>query len=127
MRSFYVKIDEAKQATTPADAIGRLAEAYALGKPLLDQARARCEHRTVEDISNLLKWAAAECAHRHVGGELPPFWLLFGCGLTCGLNSGPRRPRSSLDQRWNVRSEIAETWLPSVPLWTRGPQLDAMP
>jgi len=124
MRSFYEKIEEAKQAKTPAEAIGKLTEAYAIGRPLLDRARARCEHRTVVDISNLLRWAAAECAHRHVGGELPAFWLFFGGGCSCGLGGGYRRPRSSLEYRWGERAELAESWLPTVPLWTRGPQLE---
>lgn len=118
MRAFYVKIDEATQAKTPAEAIGKLTEAYSLGQPLIKRARARCEFRTVANLSDILRWAAFTCAAKLVGGDRAP-WALF----PYDGSSSPtlRGESSSLDWRWRKEQEWAETWLPSVPLWTRGP------
>lgn len=126
MRAFYDKIRETEMAQSPAEAFGLLMEAYLLGMQHIKRARQRCEFRTVDDISRDLRWTAACCSQKHAGGDMPPWDLWpFGGSIGCFASYAPKRWRSSLDWRWRKQADEAETWLPTVPLWTRGAQLEA--
>jgi hypothetical protein len=125
MRAFYDKIRETEMAQSPAEAFGLLMEAYLMGVTLIERARSRCEFGTVEYISRSLQWTACCCSEKHAGGDFPPWELWPGSSFGCFAAYAPKRCSSSLDFRWRERADEAETWLPSVPLWTRGPQLEA--